>query len=115
MIYEILGIQILGVMFGLMMIYVSFMHSKRKEFTGKETLFWMSVWIGFIVITIYPRAIDVLAKDILNMSRTMDFLIITGFIILTGLLFHVYGVSRKTQKKLESVVRSVALARPRKK
>ncbi len=115
MISGILGIQILGVLFGLMMIYFSFMHKKRKEFTEKESFFWITIWIFFIIVTLFPTSIDFLAKDILNMSRTMDFLIITGFIVITGLLFHVYGVSRKTQKKMESVVRSMAIKRSREK
>ncbi len=109
----VLGIQILGVLFGLLMVYVSFMHSKRKEFTAKETFFWMGIWIIFLLVTIYPKSIEFLGKE-LGLSRTMDFLIISGFIMLTGLLFYIYGLTRQNQKKIESVVRNLALEKARK-
>ena len=108
MISGLLGIQILGVCFGLMMIYISVMHNKRKEFTEKESLFWIVIWGTFILISIFPSSLDFLRRDILGISRTMDFLIIVGFIVLTGLIFYIYGLLRKNQKKLEQVVRKIA-------
>jgi hypothetical protein len=109
MITGVLGIQIVGILFGLMMLYVSFMHSKRKEFSGKETIFWMITWIIFIFVSIFPYSLDFFAKEVLNMSRTMDFLIIIGFVFVTGLLFYSYGVTLKNQRKIEQVVRTVAM------
>jgi len=111
----LLGIQIVGVLFGLMMIYVSFMHNKRNEFTSKETFFWMLIWTTFIFVTLVPRSLDFIAKGVLNMGRTMDFLIISGFIMTTGLLYYIYGLTRSTQRKLEEVVRKTALREARKK
>ena len=108
MITGFLGIQILGVCFGLMMVYVSVLHNKRKEFTEKESLFWISIWTAFIVVSLFPKSLDFLRQDVLGISRTMDFLIIAGFILLTGLIFYMYGLLRKNQKKLEQVVRKLA-------
>ncbi len=110
----VLGIQLLGILFGLLMIYTAFLHSKRNEFSGKETLFWIITWVVFIFITIFPRSIDFLAKDVFNVSRTMDFLIITGFIVITGLLFNTYSIVRKNQGKVEQIVREIALREAKK-
>lgn len=109
MISGILGIQIVGIFFGLMMAYFSFLHMKRKEFSQGESIFWITAWTIFLAVTVFPRSLDFLAKDILNMSRTMDFLIILGFIFITGLMFHVYGIAKKNKKKIETVVSRTAL------
>jgi hypothetical protein len=114
MISGILGIQIIGVLFGLLMVYVSVMHRKRKEFTEKESIFWIGIWVVFVGVTVFPKSIDFLGKDLLGVSRTMDFLIIVGFIVITGLLFYIYGMTKKNQKKLEQVVRRIAHERVKK-
>jgi len=108
MIDGLIGIQIIGVLFGLLMVYVSVLHNKRKEFTSKESVFWICVWSLFVLVAIFPNSIDFLGQDLLGMSRTMDFLIILGFIMLAGLLFYVYGLMRTFQRKLEMLVRKIA-------
>ena len=103
----LLGIQILGVLFALFMIYLTFVHQKRKEFTAKEYIFWIVLWMGFIVVTIFPNVLGPFVRT-LQLSRTMDFLIILGFIFVVGILFHNYIALRKMQIKVEEVVRKVA-------
>lgn len=105
---NILGIQVLGLLFGFFMIYYIFLHYKRKEFTIKEYSFWFVFWAAFIIIILFPRILNpVLIK--LNISRTLDFFIITGFLFMIFLVVYTYIIVRKNQKKLEDVVRNMAL------
>ncbi len=103
----LLGIQILGVLFALFMLYLTFVHQKRKEFSAKEYIFWIVLWVGFIIVTVFPKVLEPFVRT-LQLSRTMDFLIIVGFIFVVGVLFHNYIALRNTQKKIEEVVRKVA-------
>ena len=105
----ILGIQILGVLFGLFMLYLTFLHGKRKEFTSKEGFFWMFLWAIFIFVTLSPSSLDFLVKGVFNLKRPLDFFIITGFLFLIGAVFYTYGVVRKNQMKIEEIVRKIAL------
>jgi hypothetical protein len=107
---NILGIQILGVLFGLFMMYYTFLHYKRKEFTIKEYGFWFIFWGLFVIITLFPQVLDPVLET-LSISRALDFFIIGGFLFLIFVTFYTYTVVRKTQKKLEEVVRNVALKR----
>ncbi|MBD3310483.1 DUF2304 family protein [Candidatus Woesearchaeota archaeon] len=111
----VLGIQILGLLFGLFMLYLTFLHRKRKEFTIKETLFWFLLWIAFIIVTLYPGSIDFFVKDLLMMSRTMDFFIVIGFMFLIGALFYTYTIVRGNQNRVEELVRRIALEKKEKK
>jgi len=107
---NILGIQILGILFGFFMIYYTFLQYKRKEFTIKEYSFWFVFWGIFVVITLFPQILDPVLST-LNIARTLDFFIIAGFLFLIFVIFYTYTLVRKNQKKLEEVVRNVALKR----
>ena len=84
------------------------MNYKRKEFTAREFAFWIFVWVSFVIIAIFPNILDPLVKS-LNIARTLDLLIIAGFIFMITAIFYTYTVARKIQKKLESVVREMAI------
>ena len=95
----VLGIQILGTFFGLFMMYYTFLHFKRKEFTLKEVSFWLFLWIIFIYVSLFPNALDFIVKK-LALSRAMDFFIIAGFMVLIAMFFYTYVLVRVNQRKL---------------
>lgn len=105
---NILGIQILGILFGFFMMYYTFLQYKRKEFTIKEYSFWFIFWGVFVIITLFPQVLDPVL-DTLNIARTLDFFIIVGFLFLIFVVFYTYTLVRKTQQKLEKVVRNIAI------
>ena len=105
---KILGIQILGILFGFFMMYYTFLQYKRKEFTTKEYSFWFLFSAAFILVTLFPQILDPLLST-LSIARALDFFIITGFLFLIFVTFYTYTVVRKNQRKLEEVVRNVAL------
>ena len=107
----LLGIQIIGVLFGLFMLYITFLGMKRKELNGREASFWVVAWLIFLIFTIMPHSLDFIVKDVLDFARTMDFFIVAGFIFLIGLTFYNYMVVKKNRKKLEDLVRKVAIKR----
>ncbi len=104
----LLGIQILGLFFGLFMMYYVFLHHKRKELTIKEYLFWISLWILFIILTLFPTLLRPFVKSI-GFARTMDFFIVAGFLFLIVSLFYIYLLVRGNQKRLENIVRKMAI------
>lgn len=105
---KILGIQILGILFGFFMMYYTFLQHKRKEFTIKEYSFWFIFWGAFVTITLFPQILDPILST-LNLVRALDFFIIAGFLFLIFIIFYTYTIVRKNQRKLEEVVRNIAL------
>ena len=104
----ILGVQILGVLFTLFMIYLTFLHQKRNEFNVNESFFWIFSWVMLMIITIFPNVLSPFVRG-LQLHRIMDLLTILGFLCVIGLLFNNYLKLRKTDKKIEKVVRSISL------
>ena len=103
-----LGIQILGLLFGLFMIYYSFINLKKNELKRREFVMWMIVWVLFIVVTLIPAVLDPIVGS-LNLIRRMDFYIILGFMFLIGLEFYSYSIAKKNQKKIENIIREIAI------
>lgn len=104
----ILGIQILGILFALFMIYITFLHQRRKEFTVKESIFWFGAWVFFFLLVILPNSLDFFIKDVLDFSRRMDFFIVIGFMFMIGIIFYTYTLVRKNQNRIEKLVRKIA-------
>ncbi len=104
----VLGIQIAGILFGLFMLYYSFINYKKKEFTSKEFTFWAVVWVLFMVVALFPSILDPIVKYF-GFFRALDVLIVSGFIFLIAAIFYMYTLTRKTQKQVETIVRSIAI------
>ncbi len=105
---EILGVQVLGVLFGLFMLYYTFLKLKRKEFRMAEFTFWLILWLVFLLLAVFPTTLDFIALKTLSFSRRMDFYIVVGFLFLIGLTFYNYSITKINQRKIESVVRKLA-------
>jgi hypothetical protein len=100
--------QIIGIIFGLIMMYLTFLHYKRKEFKVEIFLLWTILWLGFIIIVISPTILDFMVKG-LKMGRRLDFFVIFGFFILTGIVYYNYIIVNSTKRKVEKIVRKIAM------
>ena len=103
-----LGIQYIGVLFGLLLLYQSFFHFKRKEFTLNEAGVWGLLAIVFMVFSLYPSILDPVVET-LNIGRTLDLLIVLGFMFMIAALFHVYSIARRSDRRIEQLVRRIAI------
>ena len=53
--------------------------------------------------------------ETLSIQRTVDFFVIGGFLFFSVIIFYLYIVVKQTQKKVEMIVRKVALEKKTKK
>ncbi len=106
---SLLGIQLIGIFFALLLSYVTFVHFRKKEFTPLEATFWIGLWIIFLFLSIFPAGLDFFIKNWLNFSRRLDFFIILGFLFIIAMIFYVYRTLRRTQRSLENLIQKLAL------
>ena len=59
-------------------------------------------------MALFPDSLS-FAVDTLHLIRTLDFLIITGFMFLIGISFYNYISVKKTMNRLEDLVQKIAL------
>ena len=108
-----LWIQILGVLFALLLLYVTFLNYKRKEFTIKEAFLWSAICVALIFFSVIPKSLDPFLRQI-GVLRLLDFLVIVGFMFMLIVVFYVYHIVRRTQMQLTELVRKIAIEKKRK-
>jgi hypothetical protein len=104
----LVGIQILGILFGLFMTYFTYLKFKRQELSFREMTAWIIVWIGLMFVTLFPTSLNFFVKGALSMKRPLDFYIICGFLFITLISFYNYTAIKKINQKMELIVRSIA-------
>lgn len=106
----VLGIQIIGIMFTVFMVYLTFLNYKQNKFTNGEWIAWLFAWIIFLVITLFPSILNPILET-LNLYRAMDLYISLGFLFFIILIFSMYTSLKSTQKKVEIIVSYLAIKR----
>jgi len=103
-----LGIQLLGIIFALGLLYASYMNLKKKSFTINEYIFWSVISIAIIITALFPSIFNPIVET-LNFKRTLDFLTVVGFLFLITGLMYVYIVVRNLNNRLEKLARNIAV------
>lgn len=101
-------IQFLGVIFGALMMYFTYVKYKRKELSKVELFVWFAGWVAMVMVAIKPSSLDFITES-LNFYRRLDFFVVFGFFVLLGLGFYNYSVSKKVERKMEILVRKEAM------
>lgn len=100
--------QIAAAIFGLFMLYVVNIHHRKQRFSRVEQFFWLSLWSVFIVIALFPALLTGLTTT-LKFSRVFDLLVVAALMVLTVLVISSYFIQRENSKKLEDLIREMAI------
>jgi hypothetical protein len=103
-----IGIQIVAIIFAIWMIYFSYLHFRRGEFKRTEFLLWQILWLGLIIVVIFPGSVKFVLTTF-SITRAFDLVVIVGMIILFGVTFRNYILLKRIDKKIEEVVRNESL------
>ncbi len=103
-----IGIQLVAVIFALWMIYFSYLHYRRKEFSGSELVLWQLLWVGLLAEVIFPSSTRFLLATF-SITRTFDLMVIVGIVVLFGITFRNYVIVRRLERKMEEIIRIKSL------
>lgn len=109
----IIGLQIIALLFAFSMIYFAVLNYKRKEISKMEIISWLIVWMGTIIVVIFPELLRTFAKTFL-FSRVFDMMVVGAFLLVISISSVAYLRTRKLEKKLEDMVRRDALKKSEK-
>lgn len=104
----LLGLQIIGLLFGVGMLYLTFLHFRRNEYQKADFVLWAAVWLFFIFVVMFPSTMYGLMET-LKIERTVDFITIGGGFFFSMIIFRMYVSVKRTKNKVEEVVRKVAI------
>lgn len=103
-----IGIQLLAILFALWMTYFTFLHYRRGEFGKSEVTLWMLLWIGLIAVVLFPHSLDFLLSAF-HITRAFDLIVVVGIVVLFAVTFRNYVLLKRTEQRLEDLVRRNAL------
>lgn len=105
-------LQLVGVLFGLLMAYLTFVAFKKKQLSRPDFVFWELIWLAVIAIAFFSTFAftesEIFVKTI-GAVRLLDFLTVAGFVVLFLVAFFTFKSVRQTQAKVEQIVEAVAL------
>lgn len=102
--------QVVAILFALFMLYVVNIHRRKLRLTRLEVFFWYSAWILFMVIAIMPDLLTGIAGT-LKFARVFDLLVVVALMVITVVVMSNYFMQRENTKKLEQVVRDIAVTK----
>ncbi len=105
---NLIGIQILGIICGLIMIFLTYYSLKKKEFTGFDFILWFLVWFGFTLAVIFPMTLKFFLQTFGVISVVQLFSIL-GIMFIFVVSFYLYKTVRKNKKQIEELVKKIAL------
>jgi hypothetical protein len=101
-------IQIFGIFIAILLLYYTYL-SYRKHVLGlREFLPWAILWVGLILVTIFPSIVNVFLEG-LGISRALDLFEIVAIFILLVVIFHNYITVHRLENRIEKFVRAEAL------
>lgn len=100
--------QLGSAVFALCMLYVVQIHRRKLSLSMIEMLAWRSMWIIFIFLSLFPQSLTGVV-DALHFARVFDLLLVMALMVLTILVVTSYFRQRENGKKLEDLVRSIAV------
>lgn len=100
----IIGIQIVGIIFSLSMIYFAILHFRRREIDVVEIAVWMFVWIFALSAIVFPDLLQPFARTFL-FARLFDMMTVGAFLLVIVMTVKTYIATRKIEKKIENLVR----------
>ena len=103
-----LWIQIFMIPVVFLAIYYVYLSFKRNHVSLYDFLFWTLVWLSFLVVDIWPSLLSPVVSW-LGMYRALDLLTILGVSVTLIVVFYVYMVTRKIERKITELVENISL------
>jgi len=115
MVYRIEGeikmiklIQIIAIIFAVLLLVKVIFKLKNKKLTINESIFWSTMWIFLIILSIFPQISDKIA-NFFGLGRGLDFFIVSSILLIFYLIFRIYGILQELDSKIVELTRSISL------
>jgi hypothetical protein len=100
--------EIIGVLFIAMMVYLTYLEYKRKNLDRIGLTFWNLIWAMGAFLILFHNYVNNLLPE-LNIVRVLDLYMILSFMFLFALVFYLFIIIKRTEKRVEQLTRIIAL------
>lgn len=107
---NIIGVQLILCFFALFMVYVLFLHWKKKNISNRFFGLWLLIWGVFVFFTFFPKTLEPLIKE-LFIIRVMDFGVMGSLMVLTFVTIENNIKIKEMEGQIEKLVRKISLGK----
>ncbi len=104
----LIWLQVLGIVFALIMIYVTLLNYRRNELRFSDLMIWMPIWLFFLYGVFFPRSLDIFVQTF-SVKSAVELFTVAGFMFMIGIVFYLSKSIRQLQNKMQRLVKAVAL------
>lgn len=104
------GIQIIGLMFGVILLYQSYKLVKNKEENVPEFLLWSIVGVMIVFVSIYLDFVDIILR-LLGMSDRVNVIFVVGILLTYLLIMHVFSLNRELNRQISILNEELSILR----
>lgn len=102
-----IGLQVVGLGFGLLMAYLTFVYYKKGSYGKDDFELWMLAWAAFAAAVLFPDRLEAIRAP-LSIVSFMDLATVGGFMFFAVMIFRVYKTAKENEKKIDTLVRKFA-------
>ena len=100
-------LQVVLLFFALFMLYVLYIHWKKKHVSNLFFCVWVVLWVAFSIIDIYPEVLRGYLSEF-YIVRVLDLCMIFSFMVLSYITIENNIVIKNLNNKIEALVREMA-------
>ena len=99
-------VETAGFLFGIFMLYISYVSFKKKQLNRNDLIVWGIIWIGLIALVVFSQQLQSSVKSF-GFIRLFDFAFILGFAVLSGIAFFQFRKIRALESKIDELVEKI--------
>lgn len=100
---------IVGIIFLLVMVYLTYVEYKKSRLSRGAFFIWLLSWFSAVVLVIFRDYVNSIILEI-NIVRVLDLYMILGFMFLFYVVFYLFVIVKKNERRVEELVRKIALS-----
>jgi len=104
---NIQGVQLILLGFDLFMVYVLYLHWKKREISHLMFGAWIIIWGMFLILVAFPKILQPYLNNMFTLN-VVDLIMVVAFMVLTYVTIENNIKIRNYEEKIEKVVRKMA-------
>ena len=101
--------KIIALVLGLIVISKSLIDFRKKEEHWQMFLFWLSIWIGIIIIAFDPMLISQIISHFGTGNYTIGQIAGIGFVFIMFIVYRIYIKAHRIERQLNQLIRDLSL------
>jgi hypothetical protein len=101
-------IQVIAIIFAIFALIKIILRLRKKKLTINEFIFWASIWVILIILSIFPDISHNIAS-FFGFGRGLDFFMVASILLILYLILRIFIKLEELDSRITRLARSIAL------